>query len=113
MNVKILAAIALMSASGSAAAVEQNFPSVEVNAKAPLALEFACNDLRAPTPADTTRILSITDQSQTGALRTRLMGAVSEACNAGARNIIVQRGANGGSVTWSRSSAIAASVALN
>lgn len=100
--------------SGSkATAVEQNFPSVEVNAKAPFALDFACSNLRVPTAADTTRILSITDQSQTAALRTRLMGAVSEACNAGARNIIVQRGANGGSLTWSRSSAISSSVALN
>lgn len=69
MNVKILAAIALMFASGSGAAVEQNFPSVEVNAKAPFALEFD--------------------------------------------NIIVQRGANGGSLTWSRSNAISSSVALN
>ena len=113
MNVKILAAIAHMFASGSAAAVEQNFPSVEVNAKAPFALEFACNNLSAPSPAETSRILSITDQSQTPALRSKLMGAVSEACNAGARNIIVQRGANGGSLTWSRSNAISSSVALN
>jgi hypothetical protein len=113
MNVKILAAIALIAASGSAAAVEQNFPSVEVNAKAPFALAFSCNNISAPSPAETTRILNITDQAQTPALRSKLTSAVGEACVAGARNIVVQRGANGGSVTWSRSSAMSSSIALN
>lgn len=113
MNIKSPAALVLLAACGSAAASEQNFPSVQVTAKASFALEFSCDNISAPSPADVTEILNITDPAQVGALRTKLVGAVSEACNAGARHIVVQRGINGGSVTWSRTSAVSSGIALN
>ncbi len=113
MNTKSLVAIALFVAAGSAAAADQNFPSVQVSARAPIALEFSCDNLATPAPADVAQILKLNDHSQTGALSSKLMGAVAEACNAGVSNIVVHRGANGRSLSWSAASQVGDSIALN
>jgi hypothetical protein len=113
MNAKFLAALALVFTCGSAVAAEQNFPSVQVSAKAPFALVFSCSAPSAARPADVARILKINDNTQTHELGNKLMVAVSEACNAGVSRIVVQRAATGKSLKWAPAREIDTSVAAN
>ena len=112
MKSKSLAATVLLLASGSAFA-DQRIQTVEVRPQAQSQLTFACANPAAARPADVERLLKINDSSQTHQLSNRLMGVVGEACGAGVANIVVQRGANYGSLTWRPARAYEASVALN
>jgi hypothetical protein len=100
MNRKSVVLVILLLSSGAAFAKDQNISSVQVRPFERDRLEMACAGQAKPAPARVERLLSITDRTQTNELGNRLMGAVSEACNAGVSNIVVARAASGHSLTW-------------
>ena len=112
MKNKTLVVVALLLSCGSALAGEQKFDPVQVRAQAADSLAISCDGAGSPNAQDVEQVLGINDRSQTSALRSELMGAVGEACNAGFEHIAVQRGVSGRSVTWAPATAASANVAL-
>ena len=112
MNRKSLVFVTLLLCSGAAMANDQNIASVQVRPESHPSMEFACASQARPARAEVERLLAINDRTQTDELSHRLMGAVTEACNAGEARIAVSRGANGRSLTWRPARAFEANVAL-
>jgi hypothetical protein len=112
MNPKSLVFVTLLLSCGAATAKEQNIASVEVRPASQARAEIACAGAAKPAAAEVERLLNITDRAQTTELGNRLMGAVSEACNAGVADILVQRAASGHSLTWRPARQYEANVAL-
>ncbi len=111
MKSKSLVALTLLLLSAPALA-QQDISSVEVRPQSQATLDFACASSAKPSAVDVERILHVNDRSQTAGLRTQLMGAIGEACNAGVPTIVVQRAASGQSVTWRPAREGFASIAL-
>lgn len=99
MNSKHLVALSLVLVS-SAAIAQSTLETVEVRAESEDTLSIACDKPAKPKLADVERVLDISDSTQTARLRSKLMGAAAEACQAGAPRIQVTRDAGGKSLTW-------------
>lgn len=116
MNSKSLVLTALLLGSSPVLAQYQ-LPPVQVRA-APVypdsqaALSFACGNLSEPSTADVESLLKIAEHSQTGRLRSQLMDAVVDACNAGIPFIVVQRSRQGRSLSWRAANRYETGVAL-
>jgi hypothetical protein len=82
---------------GSALAAQ--LPAVRVMGKDANALVISCTEPAQPSKEDVNRILHVTSTAQTNALRSKLMAAAAEACQAGQARILVQRSASG-NLTW-------------
>ena len=113
MKCKSLVAMSvlLLAAAGPALAT-QKIGYVQVRPETQTRLAFECANPESASPADVEKLLSISDHSQTHQMSGRLMTVVGHACRAGADNIVVQRGANYGSLTWRPARGFEASVAL-
>jgi len=103
MKNKSLVLIGLLLAAGPALAQEYAFPTIQVRAHADdtAALSFDCVSPREPNLTDVESVLGINDPKQTKGLSEKLKVAVAEACAAGVPFIVVQRGKDGQSLTWS------------
>lgn len=112
MNRKSLVFVTLLLSCGAAMAKDQNIAKVQVRPETQPSMEFACASPARPAAADVERLFAVNDRTQTDELSHRLMGAVSEACNAGVPTIAVSRGAAGHSVTWRPARGYDANVAL-
>ena len=99
----------LLLASGAALAQSQ-LPTIEVRGSTysdtQAALSFACGALSDPKPVDVESVLQINDRTQTQRLSKQLMTAVAEACSSGATLIVVERGKDGKSLTWTPVAAV-------
>ena len=98
MSTKRLVALSLVLASGATLAQEA-LTSVEVRAESELSLTIACDSPSKPSLKEVERVLAINDPSEAPGLRTKLMGAASEACAVGEGRIQVSRGGSN-SLTW-------------
>jgi hypothetical protein len=114
MNRKSLVFVTLLLSlsCGAAMAKDQSISKVQVRPETQPSMEFACANPARPAAADVERLFSVNDRTQTDELSHRLMGAVSEACQAGVPTIAVSRGAAGHSVSWRPARGYDANVAL-
>lgn len=86
---------------GGVAAAQQRLPSVTVTySGSEQFVTVACSAPEAITSDDAQRVLDVKDVAQIRGLRTKLIGAASEACAAKVPKILVSRTASGGSLTW-------------
>ena len=111
MNRSSLVFVTLLLSCGVAAA-NQEIAKVQVRPQDQPRRDFACANPARPSSAEVERLLSINDRTQTDELTHALMGAVTEACNAGVPSIAVQRAVTGHSLTWKAARSFDANVAL-
>ncbi len=87
-HLQILATASLLFAAHAAQAGTSAVPGVDVN---PPSLTIACDRPRLPSQNDVSRVLGITNLTETYAARSRLMTSVRQACKGGTTQLLVQR----------------------
>ena len=83
-----------------AASAQQRLGEVKVRAETRESMLVPCANPASVPAKEVERVLAIKDPSQTPALRTKLISAAGEACQAGVPSILVSRGSGGKSLTW-------------
>jgi hypothetical protein len=99
MNAQKFLGLSLSLVLGAGSALAAQLPAVQVRGENEYALTIACDNPTQPSKDEVARILHVTRNEQTNALRNKLMAAAAEACQAGEARILVQRTATG-KLTW-------------
>lgn len=86
---------------GTLAFGQASLPTIEVRAGGTESVNVACAKPQSVSPQDVQRVLSIDDPSTVPTMRRKFIGAVKEACQAGAPHILV-KATGDGTLTWKR-----------